>query len=1026
MARRRHCSWPLLLWAALLAVSPLHADHRELALCLAGQLRGVCLADDFASLFYVVLANFASVDVFLLFPDASCEADVATFHAAAAGRHGDLRIFPLCQTDAPPAEATAKQWLEGTAAGRDVHWHDSERLVTVLRMTKHLAACGKEVDAAQQETTYRFVARARADSLWHSFVSRLELESAVPPFILTNFVAMPIQGVVEDTFAIGDWKEMKFYFKFFHHFHQETSEQRIFRTKWPWCLVHATLRKAETCQVVFPENAMEEYLRLGGGIQMQKRKAICFDRVAPCMKPRSRYCTMASRHPSGFFDTDASSYDGFDRDYFLTAPAEYADFDTVLAARLAHLFHAEGARLGHPPRILDFGCGRGSYVEAFNFWSIPAVGIDGNSIIGRTLPHHSIQWDLTEPIDFGDLHGPGRLVHCQFVEVLGEDVPALSKVVQKSMGVDQPLGLGVMEFINGLDRVVVKSPDRSYEGESIDATEFIQHFCCADPRCAGYIVDGDQGAILKWVANPEERPEREHIHGMNFFGAVVLRDSLAAWIDGASGSDAFRGKQGLLDWSAKTHVKFSTADWALSLGLGAQVPRWGEAAVVANIARHAKEGAVVSWGQSGRNLRSPSEVVELFAPFGFVLDEALTQDLRMFAGLVHGGSRDDLVVLRNRFSIIAGGAAVEMAEIWGDKNTCQLSTVASGNNYGPLGPGRVWVSGSCKGRFRAAGASPDAPSTMCWAAGVHIRHGWSECVFSESADGQGFVGADTVSVELPSVAVDNVEASWLYDTADHMVPSAGVWRGDPRLNLVFFKLARALVAPQRAHKLQSAWSWIWTSSWRKLLGHLHVLALPPPPSLPGYVDRSAEAAAPAAWYLARVFDMLQVEGISTFPAAQRSDCRPELWELVEQELDAALMRARGCATEALGATKACADGDQLYIWERVEAAQRRIADMIASAPAERVLRGEGRLSEVVLPKLLELARDFVFGAFDSRAQTGGAATALSYGEFLGLENVREGCEEADGRGRANLRVRWARKSTLGWYLYRLAAIDPDM
>lgn len=56
----------------------------------------------------------------------------------------------------------------------------------------------------------------------------------------------------------------------------------------------------------------------------------------------------------------------------------YADYDTILAARLVHFFLSEAARLGHPPRILDMGCGRGSYVEVFKSWGLPVMGVDGN------------------------------------------------------------------------------------------------------------------------------------------------------------------------------------------------------------------------------------------------------------------------------------------------------------------------------------------------------------------------------------------------------------------------------------------------------------------------------------------------------------------------------------------------------------------------------------------------------------------------------------------------------------------------
>ena len=55
----------------------------------------------------------------------------------------------------------------------------------------------------------------------------------------------------------------------------------------------------------------------------------------------------------------------------------YADYDTIFAARLVHFFLFEASRLGHPPRILDMGCGRGSYVEVFKSWGLPVMGVDG-------------------------------------------------------------------------------------------------------------------------------------------------------------------------------------------------------------------------------------------------------------------------------------------------------------------------------------------------------------------------------------------------------------------------------------------------------------------------------------------------------------------------------------------------------------------------------------------------------------------------------------------------------------------------
>ena len=41
---------------------------------------------------------------------------------------------------------------------------------------------------------YRWIARSRPDVQWHSMISREDLESLAPPFVLANWVPMPIQA----------------------------------------------------------------------------------------------------------------------------------------------------------------------------------------------------------------------------------------------------------------------------------------------------------------------------------------------------------------------------------------------------------------------------------------------------------------------------------------------------------------------------------------------------------------------------------------------------------------------------------------------------------------------------------------------------------------------------------------------------------------------------------------------------------------------------------------------------------------
>ena len=64
--------------------------------------------------------------------------------------------------------------------------------------------------------------------------------------VLANFVAMPIQGVVEDTFSIGAPEDMKKYFSFYEK--QILDVTNLEQTNSPWCVAHATLRDATHCK----------------------------------------------------------------------------------------------------------------------------------------------------------------------------------------------------------------------------------------------------------------------------------------------------------------------------------------------------------------------------------------------------------------------------------------------------------------------------------------------------------------------------------------------------------------------------------------------------------------------------------------------------------------------------------------------------------------------------------------------------------------------------------------------------------
>ena len=72
------------------------------------------------------------------------------------------------------------------------------------------------------------------------------MESLVPGHILTNFVAMPIQGITEDSFAIGAPKDMAAYFSLYAD--TVLAVDRLETTEVPWCNAHATLRSTDHCR----------------------------------------------------------------------------------------------------------------------------------------------------------------------------------------------------------------------------------------------------------------------------------------------------------------------------------------------------------------------------------------------------------------------------------------------------------------------------------------------------------------------------------------------------------------------------------------------------------------------------------------------------------------------------------------------------------------------------------------------------------------------------------------------------------
>ncbi|CAJ1336199.1 unnamed protein product [Effrenium voratum] len=952
---------------------------RELALCLVGQLRGVCQAEDFSSLFDVFLANFASVDVFLVFPDTSCAEDVALFEKA-ADLHDDLRIFPLCQSDDfwDPVETHFVDWFKGHEWWATV-WHNMTRLRNIMLWGKHVAACAAAVDATQAE--YRFVARARPDVKWVSFIQRAELEKWVPGHVLTNFVAMPIQGVAEDTFALGVWSDMKKYFAFYTD--QLLDIDRLETTLAPWCVVHATLRNRAHCQRIFPENLIEEHLRRHQHVQIQKRQEICFERVAPCMQERNHYCTRYKQHARGFLQSHPKDYLLLDRDFFLTASGSYADYDTVLAARLVHFLLAESSGLGHPARVVDMGCGRGSYVEFFKSWGLPVVGIDGNAVITRSIRFNSFLYDLTTPLDLKEAFAKdscdfSMLQHGSLVE------KEYAEEVASTMGFG-PLQLSLYALvprIQGSYFRASKHPEGHASESLLDqetVLDYLRTVCCADKRCAAFSLTSEGGVLLTWqLVNAQEPASAWQNEGATRFAPVdtyIWYQVRGAYVVNSTGFLEIAGPGNFLNFQlqhAEMEPQFSSGDWILSLGLGSEVPRMGEKVLVKNLARNAEQGVILSWGQ-GRNKRSQAEVLELFEAYGYQLDAAASDSLRLFSGLLHAPEREDLLVLRKRQTQQQAGAQdVELIDEWGGlrchEATAKMQHGLQGktSQFGPLGHGRMWTSGGCVGRFRA---------------GAHGKVILCSSQFKKFMECSlpGFIGAEERGPD-----VDSIEASALYDAADHMVPAPGVWLGDPRLNLVFFKIARAIAAPFRIEMLHSAWTWFWSTSWPLLIANApepHRIFTPwTKPLAPGVL----------VWQTGRVL-----------LALYQLSCRLQSKERTTRGAWGGVQERLAALEESVGQV-----GAPEMLIQQLADLQSEVNASLQGLTAKEALLDTG-FSEL-LPRLRQLM-------FSPAPEDSGG---------LGLKEA--GCEDPVWKEPVNVASIWDKESVTGWYLYRLAAVDPTM
>ena len=99
--------------------------------------------------------------------------------------------------------------------------------------------------------------------------------------------------------------------------------------------------------------------------------------------------------------------------------------------------------------------------------------------------------------------------------------------------------------------------------------------------------------------------------------------------------DVEKSSKGLVrrvDFTSEVGSGIPVFDWVLSLDVGEHIPPEKEDVFITNVCSHSREGAVVSWAESGRGGHVITRMSELWS---LDLDPSETESLRMSAGFKH-------------------------------------------------------------------------------------------------------------------------------------------------------------------------------------------------------------------------------------------------------------------------------------------------------------------------------------------------------------------------------------------------------
>lgn len=370
---------------------------RDLALCVAGQLRGVCSPEDLrrTRLAAAVLQPFeGSYDIFVIVPLENCSLAQHVFKGSPANGLALMQPAVLDCFDDQMLNGDETNWV---LFGPRVHGVANPR--NLLLSLRHTRRCGEVINffAHEHGLQYRWVARARPDTQWASFFGetgenarRVLLEN--PSVLWVPWRQMDYWQSLNDKFVVGRFITMIRVLVGFHRFVLDPEN-------WPVYSAVSSCQDSDWRCIpgLYPEFLWETYLR-HGNIPVRRDRSLCLGvlqrNTCGVFALRSLDIMACDRFPprgpTGIFlrqaPTSASGH--------MSLPLHdgASEHDVPLVAKLSEFFWREWALQGRPMRILDLGAGGGSVAFELARLPVPVLAVDG------VAPPGGIAVDLAYPL----------------------------------------------------------------------------------------------------------------------------------------------------------------------------------------------------------------------------------------------------------------------------------------------------------------------------------------------------------------------------------------------------------------------------------------------------------------------------------------------------------------------------------------------------------------------------------------------------------------------------------------------------